>query len=159
MDTSSSLNFKVVDNFLSNEDFQRIQNTILSNKFIWFYSDCVSKPNDGNFQFSSMLTWDKNDKFVNLFEEKIKIEKVIRAKINQNHRTKKLVIHEPHVDQHFDSKAMILYINTNNGYTYFGDNKVYSEANRAVFFDANIPHGGTTCTDQKRRVVFNLNYI
>jgi|TARA_R100001460_G_scaffold31948_1_gene62804 hypothetical protein len=150
--------FKVIDNFLSDKNFEKIQNTVLSNKFVWFYSDCVSKQNDGDFQFSTMLDTE-NDEIVKLFKEKIQIEKVIRVKINQTHRTKNLLIHKPHVDQHFDSKAMVLYLNTNNGYTYFDDQKVSSKANRAILFDATALHGGTTCTDQKRRVVLNMNYI
>ena len=54
----------------------------------------------------------------------------------------------------------ILYINTNNGYTKFEDGtKVESVANRMVTFSANLKHRGTSCTDEKTRVVINFNYF
>ena len=53
----------------------------------------------------------------------------------------------------------VYYINTNNGWTEFenGD-KVESVANRIVIFDSNTMHTGTTCTDEKVRVLINFNY-
>ena len=51
-------------------------------------------------------------------------------------------------------------MNTNNGYTKFEDGTtVKSEANRMVTFPASMRHLGTTCTDQKIRVVINFNYL
>jgi len=53
-----------------------------------------------------------------------------------------------------------LYVNTNNGYTKFEDGtKVESVANRLVTFPANMKHKGTSCTDEKIRVVINFNYF
>ena len=50
--------------------------------------------------------------------------------------------------------------NDGDGYTEFEDGtKVESIENRFVTFPSNLHHGGTTCTDQKRRVVINLNYF
>ena len=54
----------------------------------------------------------------------------------------------------------ILYMNTCNGYTEFEDGtKVESVANRLVTFPANLKHHGTSCTDQKTRIVINFNYF
>jgi len=54
----------------------------------------------------------------------------------------------------------ILYMNTNNGYTKFEDGtKVESVANRMITFPANMKHSGTSCTDEKTRVVINFNYF
>ena len=53
----------------------------------------------------------------------------------------------------------IFYINTNNGYTKLSDGTIVeSKSNRLLTMSSNIEHLGTTCTDQKRRVVINLNY-
>ena len=54
---------------------------------------------------------------------------------------------------------MSLYLNNNNGYTFFGDDKVYSVENRLVLFNGRTLHGGTTCTDNDLRVVLNINYF
>jgi hypothetical protein len=57
-------------------------------------------------------------------------------------------------------KTAVFYLNTNNGYTYFENNeKVLSTENTFVEFDSHIMHGGTTCTDQLKRMMINFNYI
>ena len=54
----------------------------------------------------------------------------------------------------------ILYVNTNNGYTKFEDGTIVeSVANRLVSFPSNMKHTGTSCTDEKTRVVINFNYF
>ena len=81
---------------------------------------------------------------------------------NCNVRTENIIRHGFHVDvpTDYDSKTAILYLNTNNGYTEFENGqRVESVANRLVVFDSALKHTGTTCTDQKRRIVLNLNYI
>ena len=53
----------------------------------------------------------------------------------------------------------VLYMNDNNGYTYFEDGqRVESKENRAVLFPSNLPHAGTSCTDTDLRVVLNIDY-
>ena len=57
-------------------------------------------------------------------------------------------------------KGAILYLNTNDGYTCFEDgNKIKSIENRFVAFDSSLKHSGTTCTDEPRRIVLNINYF
>ena len=54
----------------------------------------------------------------------------------------------------------IFYINTNNGYTKFEDGTIVeSVANRMLSFPANMKHCGTSCTDERRRIVINFNYF
>ena len=60
----------------------------------------------------------------------------------------------------------IFYVNTNNGYTEFQDGriamentKIKSVANRLVTFPASLKHRGTSCTDEKIRVVINFDYF
>ena len=64
---------------------------------------------------------------------------------------------------HVDNKNMktsILYINTNNGYTKIkGHGKVKSVANRMVIFPSTLEHAGFACSDKKKRVVVNFNWM
>ena len=54
----------------------------------------------------------------------------------------------------------IFYINTNNGYTKFEDGTIVkSFANRLLTFPSNLKHCGTSCTDERTRVVINFNYF
>ena len=59
-----------------------------------------------------------------------------------------------------DCTTSILYLNTNNGWTEIqGNGKIECVKNRLVTFDSNLIHSGYTCTDQKRKVVLNFNYV
>ena len=54
----------------------------------------------------------------------------------------------------------IFYLNSNNGSTVFkSGEEVQSQANRLVLFDSQLEHSGTSCTDERRRVVLNINYV
>ena len=94
-------------------------------------------------------------------------EAVKRIKANLRTRTSKNEESFFHVDLMMMSEekqkqwtTSIFYVNTNDGYTKFEDGtKVESVANRLVSFPANMKHLGTSCTDQKRRVVINFNYF
>ena len=63
-------------------------------------------------------------------------------------------------DAPFKCKTAILYINTNNGITIFETGEeIKSEENKIVMFPSNLKHTGTTHTDEKVRVVLNINYF
>ena len=54
---------------------------------------------------------------------------------------------------------VILYMNTNNGFTKFEDGTVIeSVANRFVTFPNHTEHTGTTTSDSDYRLVINFNY-
>ena len=90
-----------------------------------------------------------------------------RIKANLLTRSSNIIENEFHVDIGVISEeklkqwtTSIFYMNTNNGYTEFEDGtKVESVANRLVKFPANLKHRGTSCTDEKTRVVINFNYF
>ena len=59
----------------------------------------------------------------------------------------------------FGQETGVLYMNNCNGYTKFKNGeKVLSEENKYVEFNSNLEHTGSSCTDEKRRVVINFNY-
>jgi len=85
-----------------------------------------------------------------------------RCKANLNPREdKNYQLGDYHSDYNLTCKTAILYINTNNGYTKFKgvDDVVESVENRIVIFDSHLKHVGFTCTDEKTRVLININYV
>ena len=65
-----------------------------------------------------------------------------------------------HTDNSFNCTTAIFYLNTNNGYTKFKDGtKIESISNRAIYFDSDLMHFGSTCTDKDFRFVLNINYF
>jgi len=158
---------KIKNNFLNKKDFNHIKNVMLGPNFPWYYNktkvDIDGKDNLYNYQLTHTFFIDGsiNSGGYNLLEpvlKKLKVKELIRIKANLVPRTSKIHRFEKHTDQDYDCKGAILYINSNNGHTIFKDKKVASKKNTIVLFNANQEHQGTTCTNEKIRVLINFNY-
>ena len=160
---------QVIDNYLPQKEFGVIQRIMLGSGFTWHYNDRVVMP-DGDepyFQFThTMVRADINEikpsvEIVKPLAYKINPEKIMRIKCNLLTRHETTVTFPFHIDiEDFEGTTAIYYINTNNGVTKFEDGTVVeSVANRLVTFPSKTKHTGTTCTDEKVRVVVNLNYV
>lgn len=93
---------------------------------------------------------------------KLNFEAPVRVKANLNVRTTEIVRHGFHIDNPMpNGMTAIFYVNTCNGYTEFEESgqKVQSKENRLCVFPTPTRHSGTTCTDWKRRVVININFL
>jgi len=161
---------KIKDNFLNKKDFNTIKNMMESNTFPWYFNDYKideSKKNkdagmyDHQFVHNFFIDNRINSnayKFLDPIHKKLNPKYYIRIKANLNPYTPKPIKHAPHIDQSYSCKAAIFYINNNNGYTYFGKEKVKPKENRIVFFNANTSHQAQTCTDKKSKLLINFNY-
>ena len=155
----------VIDNFLSDYEFKSFQSLMMANDFPWFYTDGIYADNEPRrFQFIHMFYErfgeNQSPKYMWLepILKKLNMKELVRVKANLTTRTLFPRGGGYHTD-FTDMKTSIFYINTCNGGTKFkGNAKVKSVANRLVTFDSNIEHQGVTTTDQKRRVVVNINY-
>ncbi len=171
---------KIEDNFLDQENFDKLQNIMIggngwTKKLPWYYSDVIDFSEDENkFQFVhtffiSGVELSQNVDILEPIVNKIKPVSIYRIKANLLTRTSNIIENLFHVDiaDLRDSPeklkqwiTSIFYVNTNDGYTKFEDGtKVESVANRMVTFPANMKHYGTSCTDEKIRVVINFNYF
>ena len=164
---------KIEDNFLKQEEFEKIQKLMDEpSPFPWFYADRIVFEDDvDKFQFihafydnhMPMSPFTKElDSIINIIQP-FSIFK-IRAKLLT--RTPEIVESSFHVDflmaeeKRKQWTTSIFYVNTNDGYTKFEDGtKVESVANRMLTFPANMKHCGTSCTNERRRIVINFNYF
>jgi len=158
------------DNFLDEGNFKALQDFFLGPEVFWSWCENVVFPEPpdcnplDNYQFYHMLFDDgkpKSESLMVIFPilDKLNSGRLIRVKANCNPRRTEHIQQGFHIDQTVECTTAIYYVNTNNGYTQFEDGtKVKSVENRLVVFPSHIRHTGTTCTDQKRRVVINLNY-
>jgi len=159
----------IYDDLLPDPDY--LLNSMLSPQFNWHFGrgvvyDSMCDELD-NYQFGNVMYQNmtpKSDEFglVNgiLNYSKLKIAALIRVKANLNTRTHKIIKHGFHVDLPYPCTTAIYYVNTCNGFTEFEDGTVVeSVANRFVTFPSSLKHTGTTCTDQKARMVINFNYF
>ena len=164
---------KIEDNFLDQKEFEKLQTLMMGEEFTWSYVSAIDFAKDADkFQFVHMLYAENVPlspfaKQMNPILETINISSLFRIKANLLTKTPTIVENEFHVDltdlSEEKSKQVttsIFYVNTNNGYTEFEDGtKVESVANRMVTFPTNLKHRGTSCTDEKTRIVINFNYF
>jgi hypothetical protein len=164
---------KVIDNLLDKEYFKKFQEQFMSSEVPWIYADNVIGEEDlrcdpkYNYQFALNIYKDFSPKS-QAFEmmhplvthPELGIAGLFTIKANMNLATDEIQEHGFHTDAMFNCRTAVFFINTNNGYTLFEDGtKVESVANRIVTFPSNMEHSGTSCTDEKRRLVINLNYF
>ena len=177
---------KIEDNFIDQKNFEKIQTLMLGTELDWHYYDGIvygERGPDGKLSFPRDEDKDKFQ-FVHIcyigyapltplvkdldpILAKIKPISILRIKANLLTRTSNIIENLFHVDTRGLPKeklkqwtTSIFYVNTNNGYTEFEDGtKVESVANRLVSFSGDIKHRGTSCTDEKIRVVINFNYF
>jgi len=178
---------QIIDNALDSKEFKDIQQALLANTFPWFWNDSIARNipslrelkglehhefgaqiikarDEDNYYLSNQLTSETLNNWP-FFQPLLRLviqedSKLIRVKANLYLRTDEIEHHDNHVDYDFENNAAILYINTNNGLTVLEDGtECESVANRLLLFDGSKLHHSTTCTDQKRRVNININYV
>ena len=158
---------QVIDNFLDKDCFDKIKTSMTGNYFPWFYCDHVSYENDKDkFYFTHNFYQDSKPQspFFTMLDDllnKLEIKSLIRVKGNLQVKEKKMTYNNFHADLPYKHKGCILYINDNNGFTYFkeSDKKVKPKENRIVLFDPSIEHKSSRCSDSKIRVNININYF
>ncbi len=157
---------KVLDNFLSKEDHQKIID--IFKDINWFYNKNVVYDGEEDPNLYAMVTCiyqygqNYNREVTNIFTKYINPYNWTRIKANFSPKRDIFLENALHIDMVTtlpDQWTSVYYINSNNGYTYFEDGeKVSSVANRMVIFPVNTMHSGTTSTDD-HRLVINFNWF
>ncbi len=163
---------QIHDNFLTQTEYEALYNVFGTQDVNWYYNDFINSPmdddSDYNFQFVHPIyhydeskTKSPYKKLIDPILSKLNVEVLLRMKFNMNIRTNEIIESNFHVDLDLNTyKIAIFYLNSNDGYTLFEcGRKIESVANRVVIFDGKVKHCGTSCTNQKNRIVLNINYI
>ena len=163
---------KIIDNFLAEDDFLNLKQALSSKTFNWNFNDTIASANSNpdNFQFvhtfftiTNPYLEQKQSNQSHILKPllfKLQPFNILRVKANLRPRTYKNILSNFHTDLNLNQTTAIFYLNTCNGYTLFEDDtKVLSVENRILIFDGSLKHCGASCTDQKRRILININYI
>jgi hypothetical protein len=160
------MKYKIIDNFLNEESFLKIKNTITSNSFPFYYSKVTDKlnPNDGIYLTHLIFNndFDKSVYFelIKPIIYKLKVKSLIRIKVNLYAQTTKIIEHSPHIDFKFKHNGFLYYLNTCDGFTRLGKNiKIKSVENRGLIFESNKLHNSSTSTNIDGRLNINFNYF
>ena len=158
----------IVQNALNDGEFSNLKHIFYGYDIPWSYNDgIVNTENTSDFQFVHLVfdhskagygpMWDSIIPIL----EKLTPSNVVRIKANLRPRTHEIETSDFHCDVWMPGAlTAIYYLDTNNGYTEFQDgDKITSVENQLVVFPSNLPHQGTSCTDQNRRIVINFNFF
>jgi hypothetical protein len=160
--------FEVIDNFLPQEDFDKIKNFVLNPNFSWNLTPIVSNDKESlpiissyyfYHEFWSGFHVEKEAQIFAPILNQIECRAIIRIKGNLYPSTEILMHHMDHIDYEFSHKGAIFYINTNDGFTVIDGKEVESIENRLLLFDPSIIHHSTTCTNEKYRININFNFF
>ena len=114
---------KVIDNFLSDNVADQIENSIIQDNFPWYYTGKGVYNSNVYFFSHSLLNNGKKsdyaDEILLPLVSKMDGKKLLRAKINCYTKTENYTHYPYHYDNDEDKdiKVAIYYVNTNNGYT------------------------------------------
>jgi len=161
---------KIIDNFLSIPDYDKLQQLLLGLDFPWYLKPTIANHKQGLDQYQFVHTFyncskpglDNWNPILQPLLDKLKANYIFRIKANCRPRTSNAVLSDYHTDMDLNQQTAIYYLNTNNGYTKFQDNSlqdVNSVANRLVTFYGGLKHCGASCTDENTRILLNINYI
>ena len=171
---------KIVNNLLEVELFEDLVWHMMGAEFPWYYCPHIDYEGENfgltNFQFEHWFYFTSYDHKVSAqldlmhpIIEYIDPIALWRIKANLLTNTSEVFENSYHIDignlkdeptKLSQWTTSIYYLNTNNGYTKFEDGTIVeSVANRLVTFPANLMHTGTTCSDEKTRVVINFDYF
>tara|TARA_R110002020_G_C15661896_1_gene716854 strand:- start:8 stop:484 length:477 start_codon:yes stop_codon:yes gene_type:complete len=151
--------------FLPKEEFNKLKNFIMGNYMPWHFIPKIVSGNQKDYQFEFCFIIDGKinctEKMINVLDpilKKLKFKKLNKIKANLLTKDIDITEHGMHIDQ-YEGKTGIFYINKCNGYTKFENGKkIISEENKYIEFNSKLKHTGSSCTDEKRRVVINFNY-
>ena len=160
---------KILDNALSQENFENIKNFMLNPNFPWNLTPVVTNQKENlpvtasyyfTHEFWSGFHTEAQAQIFSPILNQIDCRAVIRNKANLYPSTETIIHHDDHIDYEFPHRGAIFYLNTNNGLTVLEDEtKVESVENRLLIFDPSKPHHSTTCTNDKCRVNVNFNFF
>lgn len=168
----NNVNYKIIQNFLPEQDSDLILDTVTSNSFSWFYSGSVGRKEDNKefyfvhifFDFFAKTNLASPEDYIisNICKNmRIPPSFLLRCKANLFTRSHLNFKHGLHKD--IENKAntlnAIYYINTNNGYTEFENGtRIDSVRNSLLLFDNNTLHRSVNQTDEKIRLNINMNF-
>ena len=172
---------KIIDNCISKELQDKIENYFLQNTFPWFYqAHSLQKDQPKKYKIESKNTFDE-PQFTHIFVDKgevnsshidividllkeLKIEKseILRCKANLKFKTNSKKLHNIfHVDYALPHKVLIYYVNDSDGDTYLKVNnslkQVKPRKGRALIFKGNIMHAANHPRKSSKRMIINLN--
>lgn len=181
------MNYPLIKDNVFNKTFLlELQEHILRNRndFLWKYAPIITTRHEtiddiikNHTPYYFIHSWNSQNKetyapgeeyFYNAFVSKIQentgLSLVTRAKINLYTRQEQNNIHTFHRDLETSGQHVALFFlfDTNGPFYYkvgYNTYLIECKENRMVFFNSDLVHASSDCTDKKCRITINFNYI
>jgi hypothetical protein len=162
---------KIVKDFLEKDFFNDLKNLVIESEFAWFQRKTMVSASTDNLGYFTHSFYNNNKincntyfKYILPILDKLNSKAVIEVRANL---CPSVFFKEDkcafHIDNNFNCKTAILYLNTCDGGTEFKIKDkitfVKSEENKIAVFDSNIEHRAITSKDSDFRYILNLNYF
>ena len=175
--TANSVAYNVIDNFLPQEQFEEVRDSIMYHfDFPWYIHKRVNTVGknctEEYWNWYATHTFYRNDYatsqqchriydiFIPRFIEMNIYHSLLRIKGNFYPHTETLKEHAGHRDYLYSNTGALYSLNTCDGYTKLCDGtKIPSVANRILIFDSSIIHNSTTTTNAAGRFNINFNFL
>ena len=167
-----SSNIVIEDNYLQQDQFDRLRSFMMSDQIAWYYSGNYGgnyplmehwfhRENQGPERHPNTPFLNTQYEILNPLLMQLNPIAILKIRANCNWRTHNEEQRVFHTDITAESTTSILYINHSDGCTIFKDcdTIVESVANRFVTFPSNMLHAARPFTTPERRVLINFNYI
>ena len=153
----------VVNNFLDNDEFFKIQKLLSSKKFPYFLTQdpkVLVHPIIDKTEYSFFL-----ESLISKLSEQLKVKTILSSEVyliikDKENLSLNIGKKDPYdISLNDDSLTSLLYMNSNDGYTQiFGKDKVDPIQNRLFTFSSNISYEETTPTNEPFKSVIKLIY-
>ena len=162
---------EIIKNFLDKNFFQDLQKLVIKSEFAWFQRETMVPQTTNNLGYFTHSFYNNNTINCKTYHEyiipilnKLNSKAIIEVRANLSPSVfYKENSCDFHIDQKFNCKTAILYLNTCDGGTEFKIkdkiNFIKSEENKIVIFNSNIEHRGTKSNDADFRYIINFNYF
>ena len=166
---------KIIDNFLPEEKFSKLSDTIINEKFPFSIRNNITGNEIDN---DSLPFWHYYGIHVIYFDNKPTSDwfkclydmlsymnnqglclGLNRIKVNFYPYTENVYEHDQHTDYDYPMYGAVLSLNTCDGFTRLSDGtKVDSVANRLLIFDSSKNHNSSTTSNARGRYNINFNF-
>ena len=163
------MNYKIIPNFLSEEEHKEIFDRI--QRLDFYYQKTIAERTDNsgfffcNKLYDAVIKRDLDPTYLPIITPllyKGLLREIYRVQVNCFIKQSKPIFTGIHTDDPRSHNVLLYFVNTNNGYTILDPNgkniKVPSVANQALFFDGKIEHQAVTQTDENVRFNININF-
>tara|TARA_Y100000310_G_C20463348_1_gene706407 strand:- start:70 stop:642 length:573 start_codon:yes stop_codon:yes gene_type:complete len=176
--------YKIIDNFLPENDFRIVSDMMWSIDFNWHFTEYynaernVNDKDNYNYYFTHVFyaetnspgwveqsfdfwrLWTRIQNNIQKFVNPNKNFHLMRVKGNYYHKQETCIKHGYHQDMpHVQNNVALYFLNTNDAKTYIKDiAEVEAIENRLLLFNGHDWHTSSSPTNNKGRITININY-